>query len=207
MAEHESVWGDLQGVPFAQGYLDAGGVRTRYLHAGDSSKPALILLHGSGGHAEAYVRNLEAHANRGLANAQLRHYDEAIADYTEALRLNPRDEVLQYNRGNAHYCKADYDRAIADYSEAVRLDPKNAWAFGNRGKAYALNGDHARAVADFSRVLQLDPHNVRVLCDRAASHRSETAPSSPITIRARSLVAAPANASQPSPEGTTLAPT
>ena len=62
MAEHESVWSDLQGVAFVQGYLNAGGVRTRYLHAGDSSKPPLILLHGSGGHAEAYVRNLEAHA-------------------------------------------------------------------------------------------------------------------------------------------------
>src|ERR1700739_3384564 len=62
VAEHESVWSDLQGVPFSQGYLDAGGVRTRYLHAGDPSRPALVLLHGSGGHAEAYVRNLEAHA-------------------------------------------------------------------------------------------------------------------------------------------------
>ena len=62
MVEHESVWSDLQGVPFVQGYLDAGGVRTRYLHAGDESKPPLILLHGSGGHAEAYVRNLAAHA-------------------------------------------------------------------------------------------------------------------------------------------------
>ena len=62
MSEHESVWSDLQGVPFSQGYLDAGGVRTRYLHAGDPSLPGLVLLHGSGGHAEAYVRNLEAHA-------------------------------------------------------------------------------------------------------------------------------------------------
>ena len=62
MAEHESVWSDLQGVPFEQGYLDAGGVRTRYLRAGDPGRPVLILLHGSGGHAEAYVRNLEAHA-------------------------------------------------------------------------------------------------------------------------------------------------
>ena len=58
----ESVWSDLQGVPFSQGYLDAGGVRTRYLHAGDPDRPALVFLHGSGGHAEAYVRNLEAHA-------------------------------------------------------------------------------------------------------------------------------------------------
>jgi 2-hydroxy-6-oxonona-2,4-dienedioate hydrolase len=62
VSEHESVWSDLQGVPFVQGYLDADGVRTRYLHAGDEDKPPLILLHGSGGHAEAYVRNLEAHA-------------------------------------------------------------------------------------------------------------------------------------------------
>ncbi|GCE44815.1 alpha/beta hydrolase [Rhodococcus sp. USK10] len=59
---HESIWSDLQGVPFEQGYLVADGVRTRYLHAGDRSKPALVLLHGSGGHAEAYVRNMEAHA-------------------------------------------------------------------------------------------------------------------------------------------------
>lgn len=62
MAEFESIWSDLQGVPFSQGYLDAGGVRTRYLHAGDDSLPTLVLLHGSGGHAEAYVRNIESHA-------------------------------------------------------------------------------------------------------------------------------------------------
>lgn len=62
VVEFESVWSDLQGVPFEQGYLMAGGVRTRYLRAGDPGKPVLMLLHGSGGHAEAYVRNLAAHA-------------------------------------------------------------------------------------------------------------------------------------------------
>lgn len=59
----ESIWSDLQGVAFEQGYLTtANGVRTRYLHAGDRTKPTLILLHGTGGHAEAYVRNLAAHS-------------------------------------------------------------------------------------------------------------------------------------------------
>src|SRR5258708_19896067 len=62
VSEFESVWSDLQGVAFEQGYLIAGGVRTRYLRAGDPGKPVLMLLHGSGGHAEAYVRNLAAHA-------------------------------------------------------------------------------------------------------------------------------------------------
>jgi len=62
VVEFESVWSDLQGVPFEQGYLMVGGVRTRYLRAGDPGKPVLMLLHGSGGHAEAYIRNLAAHA-------------------------------------------------------------------------------------------------------------------------------------------------
>ena len=57
-----------------------------------------------------------------MAHAQRKEFDAAIADYTEAIRLNPKDEALYYNRGNAHFCKAEYDRAIDDYSEAVRLD-------------------------------------------------------------------------------------
>jgi 2-hydroxy-6-oxonona-2,4-dienedioate hydrolase len=60
--EFESIWRDLQAVPFEQGYIDAGGRRTRFLHAGEDSRPRLVLLHGSAGHAEAYVRNLQAHA-------------------------------------------------------------------------------------------------------------------------------------------------
>ncbi|MFE5700543.1 alpha/beta fold hydrolase [Rhodococcus koreensis] len=59
---YTSVWNDLNQVEFRQGFIQAGPYRTRYLHAGDTSKPALILLHGITGHAEAYVRNLAVHA-------------------------------------------------------------------------------------------------------------------------------------------------
>lgn len=62
MAEYESIWRALQGVAFEQGYIDVAGCRTRYLHAGSSTQPTLVLLHGSAGHAEAYVRNLRAHS-------------------------------------------------------------------------------------------------------------------------------------------------
>lgn len=58
-----SVWADLRQVSFTQGFLDAGGIRTRFLSSGDPSKPLLLLLHGIGGHAEAYVRNLGSHAD------------------------------------------------------------------------------------------------------------------------------------------------
>ena len=59
--EHQSFWTDLRGASFSQGCLDAAGTRTRYLHAGTPELPPLILLHGTGGHAECYSRNLAQH--------------------------------------------------------------------------------------------------------------------------------------------------
>jgi len=56
-----SIWTGLLGVEFQQSYIDAGGIRTRAMHAGSGTP--LILLHGVGGHAEAYARNLAAHAD------------------------------------------------------------------------------------------------------------------------------------------------
>ncbi len=58
---YESFWVDLRGASFDQGYVNADGIRTRYLHAGTSDKPPLILLHGTGGHADCYTRNLAQH--------------------------------------------------------------------------------------------------------------------------------------------------
>jgi len=58
---HQSFWADLRKGSFEQGYLQTGPVNTRFLHAGNSDLPPLILLHGTGGHAEAYARNLLQH--------------------------------------------------------------------------------------------------------------------------------------------------
>jgi 2-hydroxy-6-oxonona-2,4-dienedioate hydrolase len=55
-----SIWTELLGMEIKQTYYDAGGVMTRAVEAGDG--PPLLLLHGTGGHAEAYARNMAAHA-------------------------------------------------------------------------------------------------------------------------------------------------
>lgn len=59
-----SVWADMRRVSFSQGFLDAGGVRTRYIQSGDPSKPLVLALHGVGGHAEAYSRNFGPHGDQ-----------------------------------------------------------------------------------------------------------------------------------------------
>lgn len=58
----EALWCSMLGLEVRQRYVDAGGFRTRVLEAGDPDRPLLLFLHGVNGHAEAYVRNLGAHA-------------------------------------------------------------------------------------------------------------------------------------------------
>jgi 2-hydroxy-6-oxonona-2,4-dienedioate hydrolase len=55
-----SIWLDLLETDFRQTFFDVDGVRTRAIEAG-SGEP-LIFLHGIGGHAEAYAKNIAAHA-------------------------------------------------------------------------------------------------------------------------------------------------
>ena len=50
-------------------------------------------------------------------------YDEAIAQYSEALRINPDDADAHYNLGDALRNLGKYDEAAARYSEALRLKP------------------------------------------------------------------------------------
>ena len=73
-----SIWNELQGVDFRQTFRDAGGIRTRVIEAG-SGYP-LFLLHGTGGHAEAYSRNIAAHAQHFRTIA----FDMVGHGYTDA---------------------------------------------------------------------------------------------------------------------------
>jgi len=52
--ENSTFWIDLLGGAIS--YYNAGGIRTRCLEAGKGEP--LILMHGSGGHAESYIKNV-----------------------------------------------------------------------------------------------------------------------------------------------------
>lgn len=62
-----SIWTDLAGVDHAVRFVNAGGVRTRALQAGTGE--AVVFLHGTSGHLEAFVRNIPAHAERYACHA------------------------------------------------------------------------------------------------------------------------------------------
>jgi pimeloyl-ACP methyl ester carboxylesterase len=60
--EYRSIWTELRELAFRQGWVDAGGVSTRYAEAGPADGPALLMLHGTGGHWETFVANLGPHS-------------------------------------------------------------------------------------------------------------------------------------------------
>jgi 2-hydroxy-6-oxonona-2,4-dienedioate hydrolase len=62
IAAAPAIWPQLMTVGFTQRFVDVGGVRTRIIEAGEGAP--LILLHGTGGHAEAYLRNLASLSER-----------------------------------------------------------------------------------------------------------------------------------------------
>ena len=96
--------------------------------------------------------------SRGLVYETLNNIDMAIADYTEAIRLDIDNETpMYYSRGDMYLRKGDLDNAIADYTEAVRIDPDFAEAYLNRGLAYEKKGSVDSAIADYTEALRLDP--------------------------------------------------
>jgi lipoprotein NlpI len=124
-----------------------------------------VIEAGRGGAPLSWAFN-----NRGSAYLDKRDYDRAIADYDQAIRLDPKNANVYTNRGNAYRSKGDYDRAIADQDQAIRLDPKYALAYNNRGSAYGSKGDYDRAIADYDQAIRLDPKSALAYRNRGSEY-------------------------------------
>jgi tetratricopeptide (TPR) repeat protein/serine/threonine protein kinase/WD40 repeat protein len=103
---------------------------------------------------------------RGDLRRAAAEYDQAIADYTEAIRLAPSDALYYRERGYAWYQKREYDKAIEDLSESLLRNPKSADTLNVRGRAYDHTGQRELAKKDFDECLQLDPNFVNSLANR-----------------------------------------
>jgi pimeloyl-ACP methyl ester carboxylesterase len=57
-ATYRSIWTWLRDVPFSQRWINADGISTRIAEAGSSDLPAVIMLHGTGGHWETFAPNI-----------------------------------------------------------------------------------------------------------------------------------------------------
>lgn len=93
----------------------------------------------------------------GAAQAARRQYLEAIATYTQALRVAPDVAVLYRWRGHRRLTVRDFIGARQDLQTAAQLDSALYGAWYHLGVVDFVNGDFGDAVRAFRRALPLAP--------------------------------------------------
>ena len=159
-----------------------------YLFRGDANAALERFGDAAGDYAEAYrllcecspdiatgntVNDLKslALARRGWARSNTGHLDEAISDYTEAIRLNRDNEAAFCGRADILCAISEYGHAISDYDEAIRLDPSYAAAYNGRGVACHYMMEYDSAVNDYSEALLVTPCDDAVYTNRGETYR------------------------------------
>ena len=86
--------------------------------------------------------------NFGNALTKKGRWDEAVAEYREAIRLNRDEAVPHYNLGNVLREMGELDLAIAEYKEAIRGKQGDAKAHYNLGLVLYAKGELDEAIAE-----------------------------------------------------------
>ena len=116
-------------------------------------------------------------SNRAVGYRRQQDVDRAIADYNEALSLDPRFTWALNGRGGAYVERGDYARAIVDLTQGIRLleieidqygterpersvlHRRIAYAHYVRGLAHANLQNHRVAAEDFRQGFVRDPED------------------------------------------------
>lgn len=96
----------------------------------------------------------DTYMNMGLLAYTAGKTDEAIENYTNALKVKP-DVSIYNNLGAAYYTKSKYQEAIDQYKKALELKPDHADSHNNLGLVYQVLGFSAEAETEYKKACDL----------------------------------------------------
>jgi tetratricopeptide (TPR) repeat protein len=115
----------------------------------------------------------ELYFHRGFRFDQGGIADRAIADYTESIRLDPKNPRA-YKMRAMLYWKGKQDRlAIADFSAVIELNPRDFDAYRGRGSLFLADAQFDRAIADYTKAIALKPQDGAILVQRGRAHEGK----------------------------------
>ncbi|MFP3040365.1 tetratricopeptide repeat protein [Treponema primitia] len=97
------------------------------------------------------------HKHRGMANFARSNYEDAVEDFTQSLKLDPKSYKSAYYRGLVRAVRQQYSEAVDDFTLSININPYQHYCLYRRGQAYYHLGDLPQALADCESSLVLDP--------------------------------------------------
>jgi len=136
---------------------------------------AALLCLAQSGPGQAQTKMLAGraaeHANKGVKLEQAGAYEEAIAEFTKAIQLSPKDAPIYDDRGWAYHKLNRFPEAIEDFSKAIELAPKDYAGYSGRGVTLVAQNQNDAALVDLNKALELKPEDAQTLRFRAAAYR------------------------------------
>lgn len=110
---------------------------------------------------DPYARGKIANMHAELARAyeDVRMFDEAIREYTEALTLCPDFADLRTRLGHVLRDTGDVDGAVEQYRRATEANPRYVPAKVHLGVSLFALGQKDEAIVEWEQALSLDPQN------------------------------------------------
>jgi Tfp pilus assembly protein PilF len=94
---------------------------------------------------------------RGAIHFSQGEYQQALADFSEAIKIDPRRVDAIGNRGEVRRSMGDLDGSLADFTRVIELEPKVGTRYCQRGVVWLLKEKDTEAQNDFRRCAELDP--------------------------------------------------
>jgi tetratricopeptide (TPR) repeat protein len=94
------------------------------------------------------------------------HFDDALADTEQIVRLLPRYEAGYLGRGIVRHHRGEFREALADYNRAIRLRPQNDETLELKSRIQRDRGRIDEAIADVGRALAANPKSGKLLALR-----------------------------------------
>jgi tetratricopeptide (TPR) repeat protein len=98
------------------------------------------------------------YASAQILLLEKRDAEGAIAEFRQALSLDPYTWFPHGDYANALAAKGDWDGAIFEYRQALRLQPDSVVAHSNLGFALANKGDLAGGTAEVQYAMHINPN-------------------------------------------------
>jgi tetratricopeptide (TPR) repeat protein len=112
----------------------------------------------------------------GNAEAEARAPTDAIADYREAVRLDPNSAISHANLGTALVQQGALEEALAEFQQATRLDPTGTVFWLQLAEVYEQMGREEDALHSLELGLEADPGNAGILNQMGWLHATAESP-------------------------------